>query len=96
MLRRLALASALSALFAGSALAQTPSDPEECLNSAYELDETAQQKETEAAENRTPWPDDQVDRLQELLITMQDHCDASRYSEAMAVAQDLKDMIDKL
>jgi hypothetical protein len=96
MLKRLALASALSALLAGGTLAQTPSDPEACLSSAYELDEAAQQKETEAAENKTPISDDQIDRVQELLITMQDHCDADRYSEAMAVAQDLKDMIDKL
>jgi hypothetical protein len=96
MLKRLALASALSALFAGGTLAQTPTDPEECLNSAYELDEAAQQKETEAAENKNPISDEQIDRVQDLLITMQDHCDASRYNEAMAIAQDLKDMIEKL
>jgi hypothetical protein len=96
MLKRLALASALSALFAGGTLAQTPTDPEECLSSAYELDEAAQQKETESAENKNPISDEQIDRVQDLLITMQDHCDANRYSEAMAVAQDLKDMIEKL
>jgi hypothetical protein len=96
MPKRLALASVLSALFAGGTLAQAPTDPEDCLSSAYELDEAAQQKETEAAENKAPISDEQIDRVQELLITMQDHCDAQRYSEAMAVAQDLRAIIDKL
>ena len=96
MLKRLALASALSALLAGATLAQTPTSPEECLSAATELDEAAQQKEAEAADNKTPWPDEQIDRVQDLLLTMQDHCDASRYSEAMTIAQDLKDMIENL
>jgi hypothetical protein len=96
MLKRLALAACLSALFTGGTLAQTPTDPEECLSSAYELDEAAQQKETEAAGNKNPISDEQIDKVQDLLITMQDHCDANRFSEAMTVAQDLKDAIDKL
>jgi hypothetical protein len=39
--------------------------------------------------------DDEADKVEELLVKMEDHCDANRYAEAMAVAQDLKVMIEK-
>jgi hypothetical protein len=86
MLKRLALASALSALFASGTLAQTPNNPDECLDSAFELAQAAEEKNL---------PDEQFDKVEDLLIEMERHCDANRYSEAMAVAQNLKVMIEK-
>jgi hypothetical protein len=86
MLKTLALATALSALLAGGALAQSVDDPDECMNSTFELAQAAEDKQLS---------EDQSDKVEELLIKMEDHCEGNRYTEAKAVAEDLKLMIDK-
>jgi hypothetical protein len=86
MLKSFALAIAVSALFADGTLAQTVANPEECMNSTFELAQAAEGKKLS---------EDEADKVEELLVKMEDHCDANRYAEAMAVAQDLKVMIEK-
>jgi hypothetical protein len=86
MLKSFVLAIAASALVAGGALAQTVANPEECMNSTFELAQAAEGKKLS---------EDEADKVEELLVKMEDACDANRYAEAMAVAQDLKVMIEK-
>ena len=86
MLKTLALATALSALLAGGALAQSVDNPEECMNSTFELAQAAEGKKM---------PEDQSDKVEELLVKMEDFCDANQYAEAKAVANDLKVIIEK-
>jgi hypothetical protein len=86
MLKRFALASVLSALFAGGALAQTLSSYAECVSSSIDLSGSAEAKKL---------PDEQIDKVEALLDRMVDHCDANQYREATALLQDVKVMIDQ-
>jgi hypothetical protein len=86
MLKSLALAVTLSAFFAGGTMAQTVANSEECMNSTFELAQAAEGKKLS---------EDESDKVWELLVKMEDACDANQYAEAMAVAQNLKVMIEK-
>jgi hypothetical protein len=86
MVKRFALAGAVSMLFTGGTPAQPVASPEQCLGSTFEIAESAEQKQLQQV---------QFDSLEELLTRMEDACDAHRFSEAMAIGQDLKDMIEK-
>ena len=106
MIRTFALTLALSGLLAGSALAQgtlTPapsapavpgattelapvSNPDDCLKTASDLALDAEDKKI---------AEDKLDKIEELLVKMEAHCDARQFSEAIAVAKDIKTMIEK-
>lgn len=116
MIKQLAISVVASALFVGSALAQStppvaaptqteqpaasqmqapapsapqlsaaPKNPDECIEAASSLAESAEAKKL--AENK-------LDRIEELLVKMETHCDAKQFPEAMAVANDIKAMIE--
>lgn len=87
MLRYSALAS-LALLLAGSALAQqpvAPTTPDDCLKMAFDLSQAAEEKELD---------DDRLDKVEELLTQMETYCDANQFNEAMAVADDIRTVID--
>jgi hypothetical protein len=86
MLKHLALACALSAQCAGGTLAQTLDNPADCMNIAADLTASAEAK---------GMPDEQIDKVDELLVKMEQYCDAHRYSEAMDVLANVKVMIEK-
>jgi hypothetical protein len=86
VLKSLALAVTLSALFAGVTMAQTAANPEECMNSTFALAHASEVKKLS---------EDEADKVEGLLVKMGDMCDANQYAEAMAVAEDLKGMIEK-
>jgi len=59
-------------------------DPESCLKSASDLAIIAEERKV--AEN-------QLDKIDDLLIKMEQHCDARQFTEAQAVAKDIKSLI---
>jgi Skp family chaperone for outer membrane proteins len=91
MFYRLMMASALSLVATSSAFAQAsapaaaPANPEECLKSAFEIAQRAEEQKL---------PSDQLDKIEELLSKMENHCDSRQFSEAAAVAQDLQSLVD--
>jgi hypothetical protein len=87
MLRRIVLASAMSALFAGGTLANAPANVEECMNSTLDLAEAAEEKKLLGGE--------QVGKAEELLLKMGEHCEANQFTDAMALAQEVKAMIER-
>ncbi len=88
MLRSIAAAAVCIGLAASSAFAQAnaPANPEECLKTAFDIAQVAEGKKL---------PEEQLDKVEELLNRMESHCDAKQFTEAAAVATDLKSMIEK-
>jgi len=85
MMKRLTLALGASALLAGGAFAETPTNPDQCLQAAVELAQSAEKKQL---------ADAKLDKIEQLLIKMEDHCDAGRFNDAMAVAKDIETEIN--
>lgn len=88
MIRHFACVAAIAILLAGPAAAQqalVPSSPDDCLKSAFDLAQAAEEKSL---------ADDVLDKVEELLTRMEGHCDANQFTEAMAVASDIKTMLD--
>jgi hypothetical protein len=90
MLKHLMAGVVLSALLAGTALAQStpaaPADaaansPEQCLKSAFELAEKAEAKKLS---------NEEIDKLEDMLTRMEGHCDAKQFSEAQTLAQQIE------
>jgi hypothetical protein len=88
MIRRLFAAATFALLATASVMAQvTPaSNPEDCLKAAFDLAQAAEGKNL---------PNDDLDKVEQLLNKMEGHCDARQFTEAAAVATDLKTMISK-
>jgi len=88
MLKQMVLAAGFAALLSGSALAQQaapPTTPDDCLKAAFDLAQAAEDKKLS---------EDKLDRIEEMLTKMETHCDANQFNEAMAVANDIKSVID--
>lgn len=64
--------------------AKLVADPESCLRAAADLALFAEERKV--AESR-------LDKIDDLLIKMEQHCDASQFTEAQAVAKDIKSII---
>ena len=60
------------------------SDPESCLKSASDLAIIAEERKV---------AESQLDKIDDLLIKMEQHCDARQFTEAQAVAKDIKSLI---
>ena len=86
MIKRIALVSVLGIAFCGSAFAQTPDSPDQCLKAAFDLAQSAEDRKL---------PNEKLDKIEELLTRMEDHCDAKQFSEAMAVAKDIEAAINQ-
>ena len=87
MMKSLIAAAALAAFASGTALAETPANnPEDCLKAAFDIAQAAEGKNL---------PNDQLDKVEEMLTKMETHCDARQFTEAAAVASDLKTLISK-
>jgi len=74
-----------AAATATSEAAALPQNPDECMKSAVEL--------AEATEGRA-LAEDKLDKVDDLLLKMEQHCDAKQFGEAMAIARDIKALID--
>lgn len=105
MIKRLVSAALFAGLMIGPAFAQTtpptqpaqpapeavqpvaalPQSAEECIKAATELALSAEDKKL---------GEDKIDKLDDLLTKMETHCDAKQFVEAMAVAKDIKTMIE--
>ncbi len=110
MIKHLALAIGFSVALATTALAQTtppaapaapapaatapaapaptaavPATPDDCIKAAFELAQKAEDKKMS---------NDELDKLEQLLSKMENHCDAKQFTEAMAVSKDIKAVID--
>jgi hypothetical protein len=88
MTRHFACVAAVTLLLACPAAAQqaqVPSSPDDCLKAAFDLAQAAEEKSL---------ADDVLDKVEESLSRMEGHCDANQFSEAMAVAADIKTLID--
>lgn len=59
--------------------------PDDCLKSASDLALDAEDKKL---------AEDKLDKIEDLLIKMETHCDAKQYNEALAVAKDIKAIIE--
>jgi dihydroxyacid dehydratase/phosphogluconate dehydratase len=92
MIKRLILAAAASVALAGASFAQDkPAEPamdpaaEACLQQAFDLAQTAEQKKLS---------DTELDQLEQLLSKMEGHCDAKETAEAEKVGTEIKTMLD--
>ena len=100
MLERMAIVVLLAAATSGLAMAQTPpqSTPvvpgpppisaqssDECLRRAMSLAEEAEDKQL---------AEDRLERIDDLLLKMETHCDARQFGDAAAVALDIRAAID--
>ncbi len=65
--------------------AAAPQNPDECMQAASDLAQSAEEKKL--AENK-------LDKIEDLLTKMETHCDAKQFVEAMGVAKDIKSMIE--
>ncbi len=82
MIKRLVAIGMMSVLTAGGAVAQqTAADATKCMQAAYDLASTAEQKQL---------PNEKLDKVEDLLTKMEDLCDADRVPEAMALAKDIE------
>lgn len=59
--------------------------PEDCMKLATDLAQSAEEKDLSA---------DKLDKIDDLLIKMETHCDAKQFSDAMTVATAIKAMMD--
>lgn len=59
---------------------------EACLKAASDLAQTAEDKKI---------AEDKLDKVDDLLTKMESHCDARQFVEAMAVAKDIKGIIEQ-
>ena len=66
--------------------AKVAATPDECLQSAADLVLNAEEKKL---------ADDKIDRIEELLLKMEAHCEGRRFPEALVVATDIKSLIEK-
>lgn len=93
MIKRLILAAAASAALTGASFAQdkpaaeAPADPavEACLQQAFDLAQSAEQKKLSDAD---------LDQLEQMLSKMEGHCDAKEAAEAEKVGAEIKAMLD--
>lgn len=85
MLKIIALAAALAAAAAAAAHAQTPANADECLRSAFELAQKAEDKKL---------PADQSKKVDEMLNKMEGYCDAKKFPEAAGVAVEVRKSVD--
>ena len=104
MLKHLMIATGMSVILAGGAVAQTTAQsqggapatqaqsapapqtegrdgPDQCLQSAMSLAKAAEDKKLNDA---------QLDKIEQMLSKMEDHCDAKQFSEAQAMAKDIE------
>jgi hypothetical protein len=80
-------AVAMIALAAGAARAETPAaTPEACLKVAFDIAQAAEGKKLTT---------ETLDKIEAMLTKMETHCDAKQFTEAAAVAGDLKTIISK-
>lgn len=87
MIRPLLTAAAFTALAATTVFAETPANnPEDCLKAAFDIAQAAEGKNL---------PNEQLDKVEEMLTKMESHCDAKQFTEAANVATDLKTLISK-
>jgi len=85
MLKHLALITALAVAFAGLARAQAPANADECLRSAFELAQKAEDKKL---------PSDQSKKVDDMLSKMEGYCDAKKFPEAAGVATEVRRSVD--
>lgn len=69
----------------GQPSAGAPQNPDECIQAASGLAEAAEAKKLS---------EEKLDKIEDLLTKMETHCDAKQFVEAMAVAKDIKSLID--
>ncbi len=88
MMKSVFAAAVLAAFAAGAACAQEKpaASAEDCLKVAFDIAQAAEGKNL---------PNDQLDKVEEMLTKMETHCDAKQFNEAAAVATDLKSLISK-
>ncbi len=86
MLKSLLATAVFAFVAASAAAAETPASAEDCLKAAFDI--------AQAAENKN-LPSDELDKVEEMLMKMENLCDARQFNEAAAVATDLKTMISK-
>lgn len=88
MLKSIATAAICLGITAGAAFGQAnaPASPEECMKTAFDIAQVAENKKL---------PDDQLDQIEELLTQMEGLCDAKQFTDAAAVATNIKTMIEK-
>jgi hypothetical protein len=80
-------AAAVLVWSAGAALAETPAaNSDDCLKVAFDIAQVAEAKNLS---------NEKLDEVEDLLTKMETYCDAKQFTEAAAVASDLKIMISK-
>lgn len=88
MMKSVVAAAAFACLASGVVLAQEApaANAEDCLKVAFDIAQAAEGKKL---------PNEQLDKVEEMLTKMETHCDAKQFTEAAAVATDLKTLISK-
>ena len=88
MMKSVIAAVVLVTFASGVALAQEQpaASAEDCLKVAFDIAQAAEGKNL---------PNDELDKVEEMLTKMETHCDAKQFNEAAAVATDLKSLISK-
>lgn len=88
MLKQMAAAAVAVTCLFGSALAQdaVPASTEDCAKIAQDL--------VAVAESKT-LPDERLDKIEEMLVKMEGHCDAQQFTEAAAVAKEIRAELDR-
>ncbi|CFX34090.1 conserved exported protein of unknown function [Candidatus Filomicrobium marinum] len=86
MIKRIVLAVAAGLLVSSPAFAQdVAANVDDCLKQAFDLAQSAEEKNL---------PDAKLDKLEELLTTMEGHCDSNKFDEAATVAGQIKTEIE--
>lgn len=62
-----------------------PATADECIKAAFDIAQSAEDKKMS---------NDELDKVEQMLSKMETHCDASQFTEAMAVSKDLKSFIN--
>jgi hypothetical protein len=62
------------------------SNPDQCLKSAFDLAEKAENKR---------FTNEEIEKLEDLLTRMEGHCDARQFPEAQAMAKEISALIEQ-
>ncbi len=63
----------------------TATNPDDCLKTASDLALDAEDRKL---------AEDKLDKVEDLLVKMETHCDSKQFPEALAVAKDIKSLIE--
>jgi len=84
MLKMLVTAAAVSVLLIGGAVAESPETSEDCFKTADEVADAVEEVQL---------TEEEMEQVDEMLFTMEEHCEAQRFSEATEIAESVRAIV---